>query len=317
MIRRILYAAAALIVLTVLFFSPSIAQCTFASTDDGAPASSELLLPPAVPSQVRVSILRTGHTSAPEIFTYACGSLFRRVGINHMAVLIEHPQGNLLFDTGLARNVDAQVAADMAWWAKLLFRYQKDTPARDQLDAAGISPPRFIALSHAHWDHASALADFPEAEVLLSAPEKTFIATPSRAVLPSQVASRAIRWRELRFDNKPYAGFPQSFDVYGDGAVVLVPLYGHTPGSIGLFLTTQSGKRFLFVGDAVWRRAALFAARPKFWMMSAIVDNDAEATDAVIRSIRAAMRANPDLVAVPAHDGEAHDALGYFPVRTQ
>jgi glyoxylase-like metal-dependent hydrolase (beta-lactamase superfamily II) len=302
-------------VLATLFFSPSIAVCTFANIEV-APASPGLLLPPAVPSEIRVSILKTGHTSAPEIFTYACGSLFRRVGINHMAVLIEHPQGNMLFDTGLGRNVDAQVASDMAWWAKLLFRYEKDTPARDQLDVAGIAPPRFIALSHAHWDHASALIDFPEAEVLIAGPEKTFMATPNRAVLPSQISSNTIRWREVAFETKPYAGFPQSADVYGDGTAILVPLFGHTPGSVGLFLTTSTGKRYLFVGDAVWRRAALQTVRPKFWMMSAIVDNDAEATDAMLHQIAAVMNANPDLAIVPAHDAEAHDEIGYFPDRT-
>lgn len=315
MIRRILYAAATLVVIGILFFSPSIAECTLAGADS-APAPAGLLLPPTVPSEVRVSILRTGHTSAPEIFTYACGSLFRRVGMNHMAVLIEHPQGNMLFDTGLGRNVDAQVAADMAWWAKLLFRYEKDTPARDQLDAAGIAPPRFIALSHAHWDHASALVDFPESEVLIAAPEKTFMATPTRAVLPSQVSSDAIRWREVAFENKPYAGFPQSADIYGDGTAILVPLFGHTPGSLGLFLTTSAGKRYLFVGDAVWRRAALQTARQKFWMMSAIVDNDARATDVTLHQIAAVMKANPGLAVVPAHDAEAHDEIGYFPNRT-
>jgi glyoxylase-like metal-dependent hydrolase (beta-lactamase superfamily II) len=315
MIRRILYAVATLVVIGVLFFSPSIAECTLASTDN-APASPGLLLPPAVPSEVRVSILKTGHTSAPEVFTYACGSLFRRVGINHMAVLIEHPQGNMLFDTGLGRNVDAQVASDMAWWAKLLFRYEKDTPARDQLDAAGIAPPRFIALSHAHWDHASALVDFQESEVLIATSEKTFMATPNRAVLPSQISSNTIRWREVAFENKPYAGFAQSADVYGDGTAILVPLFGHTPGSLGLFLTTSAGKRYLFVGDAVWRRAALQTARPKFWMMGAIVDNDAEATDAMLHKIAAVIKANPDLAIVPAHDAEAHDEIGYLPNRT-
>lgn len=316
MIRRLLYAAATLIVLGVIFFSPSIAECTLANTDS-APPSADQLLPPAVPSQVRVSILKTGHTSAPEIFTYACGSLFRRVGMNHMAVLIEHPQGNMLFDTGLGRNVDAQVAADMTWWAKLLFRYEKDTPARDQLDAAGIAPPRFIALSHAHWDHASALVDFPEAQVLVAASEKTFMATPNRAVLPSQVSSNTIHWRDVAFEDKPYAGFAQSADIYGDGTAILVPLFGHTPGSLGLFVTTSTGKRYLFIGDAVWRRAALLSARPKFWMMSAIVDNDAEATETTLRQIAAVMKANPGLAIVPAHDAEAHDEIGYFPNRTQ
>lgn len=316
MIRRMLYLAAALVVLAAAFFSPSIAQCAFSPGESG-PASSQLLLPPAAPSQIRVSVLKTGHTSAPEIFTYACGSLFHSVGINHTAVLIEHPQGNVLFDSGLGRGVDAQVASDMAGWAKLLFRFEKDTPARNQLDAAGVAPPRYIALSHAHWDHASALVDFPEAEVLVAGAERTFMAAPTHAVLPSQVSSSAIRWREIAFENKPYAGFPQSADIFADGTAVFVPLFGHTPGSVGLFVTTRTGKRYFFVGDAVWNRAALRHARPKFWIMGAIVDNDAQETGVALRQIAAVMKANPDLEVVPAHDAQAHDELGYFPSRRE
>ena len=37
---------------------------------------------------------------------------------------------------GLGRNIDAQVAEDMPWWARQVFTYEKDVPARDQLDAA-------------------------------------------------------------------------------------------------------------------------------------------------------------------------------------
>ena len=154
--------------------------------------------------------------------------------------------------------------------------------------------------------------DFPEAEVLVAGAERTFMAAPTHAVLPSQVSSSAIRWREIAFENKPYAGFPQSADIFADGTAVFVPLFGHTPGSVGLFVTTRTGKRYFFVGDAVWNRAALRHARPKFWIMGAIVDNDAQETGVALRQIAAVMKANPDLEVVPAHDAQAHDELGYF-----
>lgn len=318
MIRRALrilaFAAIVVAALAALLFSPSVAECTFVTAEEDAAPRLDLLLPPVGPSQVRFALVKTGHVTTAEALTYSCGSPLRQVGMNHTAVLIEHPQGSILFDTGLGRNVDAQFAEDMPSWAAPLFAFEKDTPARDQLAAAGIAPPRLIVLSHAHWDHASAIEDFPDAEILVSAPEKTFLATARPpAVLPSQVSSPAIRWRNLSFEEKPFAGFAQSVDLFGDGTVVLVPLYGHTPGSVGLFLTIASGKRFFFIGDTVWRKAALFAARPKFWLMGAIVDNDADATAATIRDIRAVMRVNPGLVVLPAHDAEAQNEIGYFP----
>ncbi len=318
MIRRILrtvaFAAIALAVPAILFFSPSIAQCTFADAGQNAPPDAALKLPQAQPSRVRFAILKTSHLSAPEIFTYACGSLFRQVTMQQVAVLVEHPQGSFLFDTGLGRNIDAQVAEDMPWWARQVFTYEKGVPASDQLDAAGVARPRLIVASHAHWDHVSGIKDFPDAEILVPAPEKAFIETMQwPAVLRSQVSGDAIQWRTLTFDDKPYAGFPQSADLHGDGSIVFVPLYGHTPGSVGMFLTLGSGRRFFFVGDAVWRRAALFGAHPKFWLMNRIVDNDPEATDTMLRRIVAVMKSNPGLTVLPAHDGEAQDLIGYFP----
>jgi glyoxylase-like metal-dependent hydrolase (beta-lactamase superfamily II) len=318
LVRFLVVAAVVLAVLGLAFFSPSIMQCTFANGDPAAAPDPAFALPQASPSQVRFSLIKTAHVSAPEIFTYACGSLFRRVRMLQVAVLVEHPQGSFLFDTGLGRNVDAQVAEDMPFWARQLFTYEKEVPAHDQLEAAGVPLPRLIAASHAHWDHVSAIKDFPDAEILVPAAEKAFIDTMQwPAVLRSQVAGDAIHWRTLNFEDKPFAGFPQSADLYGDGSVIFVPLHGHTPGSVGLFLTLASGKRFFFVGDAVWRRDALKDARPKFWMMGAIVDTNAAKTEATLRHIAAVMKANPDLTVLPAHDGEAQDEIGYFPRRQE
>ena len=77
------------------------------------------------------------------------------------------------------------------------------------------------------------------------------IATPP-AVLPSQFA-HAIRWVPFQFAAQPFMGFEYSHDLFGDGSLVLVPMQGHTPGSVGLFLTLDDGRRFFFTGDTSWR----------------------------------------------------------------
>ena len=43
-----------------------------------------------------------------------------------------------------------------------------------------------------------------------------------------------------------YEGFSRSRDVYGDGAVVLVPILDGGKETTGLFVTLPSGRRFLF-----------------------------------------------------------------------
>jgi glyoxylase-like metal-dependent hydrolase (beta-lactamase superfamily II) len=203
----------------------------------------------------------------------------------------------------------------MPWWARQVFTYEKDVPARDQLDAAGVARPRLIVASHAHWDHVSGTKDFPDAEIFVPAPEKAFIETNAMARGPSfagvgrrnPLANPNLRRQaSRRLPAKRRSSRRRQ-------SIVFVPLYGHTPGSVGMFLTLGSSRRFFFVFDAVWRHAALLGARPKFWLMNKIVDNDPEATGIMLRRIVAVMKSNPGLTVLPAHDGEAQDLIGYFP----
>ncbi len=55
----------------------------------------------------------------------------------------------------------------------------------------------------------------------------------------------------LQFEAKPCEIFDESADLYRDGSVVVVPLRGHTPGSIGIFVNLSPTRWFLYVGDSV------------------------------------------------------------------
>ena len=129
----------------------------------------------------------------------------------------------------------------------------------------------------------------------------------------SQVADKNIRWQPFSFKPVAFMGFDASLDVFNDGTVVLVPLFGHTPGSVGLFVTVDSGKRFFLLGDVVWSAKALQDASPKFLPASLIVDMNRSLTQQSIEQIRQLQRQHPEIVMVPAHDGLVHQAMGYFP----
>jgi len=91
-------------------------------------------------------------------------------------VLVRHPQGDLLIDTGLGRTIAEQMRE-----FPFLFRLGTDLvrfqAAADQLDAAGYDWTRLrcILLTHAHWDHISGVPDFPGVPVLVTAAEHRFI----------------------------------------------------------------------------------------------------------------------------------------------
>ena len=43
-------------------------------------------------------------------------------------------------------------------------------------------------------------------------------------------------------------------DVFGDGSVVLLPTYGHTPGHQSLLVRRAGGERLVFTADACYTR---------------------------------------------------------------
>ena len=88
---------------------------------------------------------------------------------------------------------------------------------------------------------------------------------------------------------------------------------GHTAGSIGIFVTVDSGKTYFFIGDVAWKTAVVDVGAAKFWVASVIVDRDRGQTLRSVEQVRAVTQKNPGLVVVPAHDAAVQDALGYFP----
>ncbi|MFR0688237.1 MBL fold metallo-hydrolase [Enterobacterales bacterium AE_CKDN230030158-1A_HGKHYDSX7] len=263
-------------------------------------------------ADLRFSLIRTSGVTTLEAFTVAGGDWTRKVPLNHTAVLIQHHAATLLFDTGLGSQADAQFKQDMPWWDKPLFQYEGLKPVREQLQGSGIRLDRII-LSHAHWDHASGLSDFPEVPVWATYEEINYahIAQPP-AVFPSQFR-HPVKWEPFQFDSGPFLSYERSLDLFGDGSLVLVPMHGHTPGSVGLFITLDDGRRFFFSGDTTWRLSGFTGPHEKFWISRQLVDSDRERTLAEVARVHELMLAYPKLTVVPAHDAQVQDRLGYYP----
>lgn len=261
---------------------------------------------------LRFALVRTSGVTTLDALTLADGAWTEKVRLNHTAVLIQHHAATLLFDTGLGSQAEAQFRQDMPWWDKPLFRFGQVSPVRDQLAGSGIRIDR-ILLSHAHWDHASGLADFPDVPVWAPYAEIDYahIATPP-AVFPSEF-SASTRWQPYDFAPTPYLAFDESLDLFGDGSLVLVPMPGHTPGSVGLFVTLESGRRFFFSGDTSWRLEGFSGPREKFWASSRLVDQNREQTLAQLAKVHEMLLAHPEITVIPAHDAEVQDRLGYYP----
>lgn len=267
--------------------------------------------------RVGLSIIKTSQVAVREALLVPGGSLFKEIDSNFSAFLIKHGEQYLLFDTGLGGKIDQQYQQDMKFWQRPFFKYDKPiNPARAQLDKAGIAPIGQVIISHSHWDHAGGVLDFPEAKISVAAPELAVIRQPTTGAggtWASQVASNTIRWDALVFKPIAYKGYTHSLDLFNDGSVVLVPMNGHTAGSIGMFVTVDSGTCYFLIGDVAWTVAALKSGAPKFWAASLIVDDDADQTQASLLQVRELMKKEPKIVVLPAHDGVVQKDLGYFP----
>jgi N-acyl homoserine lactone hydrolase len=277
-----------------------------------AALSTELPTPDSPPG-MSLSALPTGSMTTRAALAYRGGAFGDERMFSMTAILVRHPRGDLLFDTGFGRKLDAHLAMQPAL-LRATTDYLKGTPAAEQLAAHGYETRRLagVVLTHAHWDHVSGLDDMPGVPVWVTATERDFIATGgSKTAVARGLGKREFKLYE--FDNGPYLGFPRSHDVWGDGSVVLVPAGGHTPGSVIAFITLPSGARYALLGDLVWQNEGIDLPAERPWVSRTLVDVDAELVRQNVDRVAAIHKRFPQVVMIPAHDARANGALPVFP----
>ena len=225
------------------------------------------------------------------------------------SVLVRHPKGDLLIDTGLGRNIDSQFQL-MPASLHAVTKYVHTGTALEQLDAAGYDRAalRGILLTHGHWDHVSGAPDFPGTPVLVTQAERDFIAFGpymdiARVYIPDA------DYRVYDFPSGPYLGFRRSLDFYGDGSLVVVPAPGHTPGSIIAFMTLPDGRRFAFVGDLAWQRESITEREERPWLVRTNLENDPAGVRDNLLRMSAVWQRFPDMILAPAHDARGFAEL--------
>lgn len=280
---------------------------------DTPPGSVKPLPAAEPPPEMRLSALPTGSMRASSMFAYRGGSPLEPYISGMAAILIQHPGGDLLIDAGFGRDVDAHFLTT-PFLMQNLAEYEKAVPARDQLDAAGydFSRLRGILITHAHWDHVSGIPDFPDTPIWVTRQEREFIRSSDPAAALAR-SFEGVNYRLLEFGDGPYLGFENSRDIYGDGSVVVVPIPGHTPGHIAVFVTLPSKTRYVFVGDLVWMKEGLTRPAERPLIARMLVDHDPAKVRKGIRHINILMRTHPGLIAVPAHDQRALEKIPAYP----
>jgi N-acyl homoserine lactone hydrolase len=272
-------------------------------------ADASMSLPVAnPPPDMAIYALPTGAMHSKALFAWRGGAPGEDRDFTMTAYLVRHPRGDLLIDSGFGSQVDAQFA-QLPWLMRLTSRYTAEVSAARQLADAGIQPSSLagVLLTHAHWDHVGGMTDLPGVPAWLPETEAAFV----HGDAPMAAIAHAMPDLELRpyaFTDLLYLGYAQSFDVWGDGSIVVVPAPGHTPGSVVIFVNLPT-VRYAFVGDVVWQSEGIERPAERPWISRHLVDFDASQVREQITRLAALHRKFPQIVMVPAHDARPTKAM--------
>ncbi|WP_421791034.1 N-acyl homoserine lactonase family protein [Hyphobacterium sp.] len=230
--------------------------------------------------------------------------------------LIHHREGPVLFDAGLDPAINsnpdyiAQKIGQVLLHRIFRFHIEGQDALRYQLEAAGVAPQdvQQAVISHLHFDHVGGIADIPNAQLLVSETEWAQLSEPHPErewILREHIQIPGANWRPVRFEPtsdpllEPFGG---CHDVRGDGALVLLPTPGHTPGSTSLLIRSEEIPPILLAGDLAYEPHLIWEDR----VPGTGNADQLHETYAKVRGLRDAL---PNLVVLTSHDLQAQKHL--------
>jgi N-acyl homoserine lactone hydrolase len=232
------------------------------------------------------------------------------------AYLLEHPSaGAVLVDTGmhasLANGGGRERARNLGPIGRMMSRHASMRPEQTvaaQLRARGLDAGNIelVVMTHLHFDHASALCDFPNATVLVD--EREWKAAWARGALLNGYSRAQLdpgpSYRTIDFTAASVVSrgpFERTVDVFGDGALTLCATPGHTAGHLSLIARLKGGEALLSADAAYTMATIRNGERP--WLT-----HDRTAFEHSLHQIQTYDRENPDALIIPGHDMEAWNA---------
>jgi glyoxylase-like metal-dependent hydrolase (beta-lactamase superfamily II) len=180
-------------------------------------------------------------------------------------LLVETPSSLVLVETGIGERDlrEPRRRLGCLFLGLTLPELDARETAVAQIRALGFSPNdvRHVFLTHGHCDHAGGIADFPDAQVHVTADEYDAMTAPrslrERLVYRAAQWEHGPHWAPHRASGDTWYGFSAVRAVPGlDPEFLLLPLPGHTRGHAAVVIS--SGERVLVhAGDLYFHRRQL------------------------------------------------------------
>jgi N-acyl homoserine lactone hydrolase len=162
--------------------------------------------------------------------------------------VVTHPQGNVLFDSGVHPQMRTDPEARLGPAAGSFdAKLEPEQELEPQLAGIGLKPRDvdLVIQSHLHFDHSGGLEWLAHAPVLIHREELSFAYYPpvyQRLIYVTADFDHGLKWQPLEGDH----------DVFGDGRVIVFPTPGHTRGHQSLMVHLDSGETVLLLADAAY-----------------------------------------------------------------
>jgi glyoxylase-like metal-dependent hydrolase (beta-lactamase superfamily II) len=197
----------------------------------------------AAEDSVKLYTLDCGRIEMLDLDLFADNGVFkgRKNSAADACYLIRHPKGDLLWDTGLPEALHEQKDG----LTNGPFHVSKPKTLKGQLAEIGVKPSDidYVSVSHSHFDHAANLNDYAASTWIVHEKEYAHMFSDrARADAQSFAAYD-------KMENAEKVMFDAPHDVFGDGAVEIVPMPGHTPGHSVLKLELKNAGTILLTGD--------------------------------------------------------------------
>ena len=231
-------------------------------------------------AEIRIHVFHTGDVCvAPELpfggehcSAIKASGVFakksERLWLPVSAYLIECAHGKILFDCGWHRDMSPNGVFDKKAQVKSLGslplyvtnqgRLERGAAIDEQLAALGIHPADLdlVLLSHLDCDHANGLKLVADAKQILVSKDELLFAENKTPV--NRIRYNADWWRGTKMQTFAWNGTEgpagKSYDVFGDGSLVMVNIPGHSKGLCALKITNSDGRFVLLYADGGYAR---------------------------------------------------------------